>query len=587
MRWWLPLVFAAIAAATAAAVAQVHSTRVETAFREYAEEIAVGNSSAAAEAVNQAILRGNLEEALVVISNRRQLAPFVFDAGGTLTTPERSRQTDVASIPFRREAVERALGGETFVQSLEDGRAVVVAEPLATTGGVLLSYVPRPELAVGSGIAREKAVEAALWAAVIGAVAGLLVAASITIRMRRIATSAGAIEAGDFDRPLERGFPDELGALAQTIDRMRERLSESFVALAADRDRLHRLLGRLREGVLTVDASLALEHANAAAATLLTTPELEAGEPLPEPWESFSLRSFASALFLPYAEVAQATVSPREDQTLHLVGIPAGADAATAVLVISDVTEGQRRERAQREFVANAAHELRTPLSVISGAVEMLQAGAKDTPEERDRFIAHIERESKRLGRLARALLLLARAQSRAEPLLIEPLPLQPLLTSAADGMRLPESVELELDCPPGIRVLAQPELLEQVVVNVLDNARKHTASGRIQIQARPSGRDAVLVEVRDTGAGIDPDEVAVVFDRFHRSGSRGADGFGLGLAIVREAVTALGGSVELSSAPGEGTTVRVTLRSATAEGEDRLRRPLALVRSTGAERRT
>lgn len=567
MRWWLPLVFAIIAAATAAAVTQVLSDRVEDAFRAYAEEIAAGNSSAAVEAVNQAILRGNLEEALVVISNRRQLALFVFASDGALTTPERSRQTDVTSIPFRGEAVARALAGDTFVRSLEDGRAVVVAEPLgATTGGALLTYVPRPELAVGSGIAREKAVEAALWATFIGALAGLLVAASITVRLRRIAAGAGAIEAGDFAHALGRGFPDELGALAVTIDRMRERLSESFVALAADRDRLHRLLGRLREGVLTVDGSLVLEHANAAAATLLAVPDLEAGQRLPEPWPDFSLRSFASSLFLPSAEVAQATVSPRDDQTLHVVGIPAGADAATAVLVISDVTEGQRRERAQREFVANAAHELRTPLSVITGAVEMLEGGAKDVPEERDRFIAHIERESKRLGRLVRALLLLARAQSRAEPLRIEPLPLGPVLASAAGAMRLPDAVELELRCTPGLRVLAQPDLLEQVIVNVLDNARKHTASGRIQIDAHPNGRDSVLVEVRDTGEGIDPEEAQAVFDRFHRSGSRSADGFGLGLAIVREAVAALGGHVELSSAPGKGTTVRVTLRGAAAE---------------------
>ena len=568
MRWWLPLVFAAIAAATAVVVAQVLSDRVERAFRQHAEEIAIGNTVAAVPAINRAFARGNLQEAVVVISNRRQLALFVYAGDGTLLTPERSRQTDVASIPFHDEALAEALAGGTYLRALDDGRAAVVGHPLRGIGGGLVAYVPRPELAAGSGIAREKVVEAALWAAVIGAIAGLLVAALITARLRRIAAAAGAIEAGHFEQPVGRGFPDELGALAHAVDGMRERLRESFAALAADRDRLEQLLGRLREGVLTVDSELVVEQANANAAQLLGVAELEPGDPLPEPWRSVSLREFAARLFAPAADVAQVTVSPRDDVTLQLVGIPAGTDAtaATAVLVVADVTEGQRRERAQREFVANAAHELRTPLSVIQGAVEMLEAGAKETPEERDRFIAHIKRESARLGRLVRALLLLARAQSRAEPLRIEPLRLLPLLRSATEALRLPDAVELELRCPDELRVLAQEDLLRQVIANVLENAGKNTERGRIVVEARPSGADAVAIEVTDSGVGMQPEELDAVFDRFYRGGGRGADGFGLGLAIVRDAVTALGGTVELRSAPGEGTSVRMTLRRALVE---------------------
>jgi signal transduction histidine kinase/HAMP domain-containing protein len=567
MRWWLPLVFAAIAAGTAVAVVQVLSDRVDRAFRQAAEEIAVGNTAAAVPAVNRSIAGGNLEEAVATISNRRQLALFVFAGDGTLVTPDRSRRTDLTAVPFREEAIRDALAGRPFVRTLENGRAAVVGRPLGEPfGGALLAYAARPELGAGFVIAREKVVEAALWAAVIGAIAGILVAALITVRLRRIAAAAGAIEAGDFARPVRQGFPDELGALAATIERMRERLSESFVALSSERDRLHLLLERLHEGVLAVDGSLVVEDANATSERLLGLLAIEPGDPLPDPWPDFSLREFAARLFAPGAEVVQARVSPTREVTYSVVGIPAGADAATAVLVVSDVTEGQRRERAQREFVANAAHELRTPLSVITGAVEMLEAGAKDTPEERDRFLAHIRKESERLARLVRALLLLARAQSRAEPLRIDALPLLPVLESAVSALPLPEAVEVELRCAPGLRVLAQPDLLEQVVVNVLDNARKNTDEGRIRIDAREWGDDSVVVEVTDTGHGIGPGEVDAVFDRFYRGGSRGADGFGLGLAIVREAVAALGGAVELRSYPGAGTTVRVTLRNASAE---------------------
>ena len=568
MRWWLPLVFAVIAAATAVAVAQVLSARVERAFREYAEEIALGNTVAAVPAVHRSFVRGDLHDALVVISNRRGLALFVYTADGTLLTPDRSRRTDLESIPFRRAAVAHALSGSTYVRSLRDGSAAVVGQPLREpAGGALLAYAPRPELAAGSGIAREKVVEAALWAAVIGAIAGAMVAALLTARLRRIAAAAAAIEGGDFAHPVARGFPDELGSLALAVDGMRERLNESFAALAADRDRLEQLLGRLREGVLTVDGSLVVDQANPTAGVLLGLPELQRGDSLPEPWPGFSLRDFARRLFAPGADVMHANVSPRDDVVLQLVGIPATPDAAsqTAVIVVADVTEGQRRERAQREFVANAAHELRTPLSIITGAVEMLESGAKDAPEERDRFLAHIRRESARLGRLVRALLLLARAQSRAEPLRIEPLPLLPLLRAAADALRVPDAVGLELDCPPDLRVLAQADLLQQVIANVLENAGKNTDRGRIRVQARGEG-EAILIEVTDTGSGIAPEELDVVFDRFYRGQGRGADGFGLGLAIVRDAVSALGGTVELQSAPGEGTTVRVTLRRALAE---------------------
>ena len=105
-------------------------------------------------------------------------------------------------------------------------------------------------------------------------------------------------------------------------------------------------------------------------------------------------------------------MTPDENHAYGVVGIPSQPDTDWALLVIDDLTEQERRELAEREFVSNAAHELRTPLTTIIGAVEVLQAGAKEDPVERDRFLAHIERESGRLARLARAMLTLARAHA-------------------------------------------------------------------------------------------------------------------------------------------------------------------------------
>ena len=583
MRWWLALAFAAIAAVTAVAVWQIVSSRAEHAFKRHAEELALGNATAASGAIARELDAGqDLEDAVPLVSTRRDLALFVVNRYRLLITPERVRRTDFVAIPFRTEAVGAALRGETFVRVSDDERATTVALPLdVPEGGALIVYAPRPDLAAGLGIAQEKIAQTALWAAIIGALAGLVVAALLTARLRRINAAAAAIEEGDFDVVVRPGFRDELGELADSVDRMRLRLKESFTLLASERDRLHLLLQRLREGVLTVGPDLRVEYANAAARQMLGLGEEPAGIPLPDPWPGVKLRALAASLFEPEADVVEARATPDADHIYSVSGIPA-LDAQVAVVVITDVSERERRERAQREFVANAAHELRTPLSVIAGAVEMLQAGAKDEPEERDRFLEHIATESSRLGRLARALLLLARAESRAETIRLEPLPLLPLLEDAAASMTARPGVAVEVDCPPELAVEAQAELAEQIVANLAANAAKVTEQGRIVLRGRglsgntrrrlhggepeaevPASpapeREWVAIEVEDTGPGIDPERREAVFERFY------GEGFGLGLAIVRQAVRVLGGRVELDSEPGAGTVVRVVLPRAEA----------------------
>jgi signal transduction histidine kinase len=235
------------------------------------------------------------------------------------------------------------------------------------------------------------------------------------------------------------------------------------------------------------------------------------------------------------------------------------------ILVITDISERERRERAEREFVANAAHELRTPLTTIRGAVDALQSGAKDVPRDRDRFLAHIDREAARLSRLARSLLVLARAQTDQQALDQEPVELRALLEEIASGVLTKPGVELRIDCPPGLTILTDRNLAEQFVFNLVQNAARHTEKGQIRISASVVGK-TVRIDVEDTGGGIAPEERDRVFDRFYRSNGRDPEGFGLGLAIVRQAVRALGGTVEIESAPGVGTRARVTLPAAGLE---------------------
>jgi PAS domain S-box-containing protein len=231
----------------------------------------------------------------------------------------------------------------------------------------------------------------------------------------------------------------------------------------------------------------------------------------------------------------------------------------SAVVIIQDITGEERRERAEREFVANAAHELQSPLAAITSAVEVLQAGAKDTPD-RDLFLKHIEREASRLGRIVRALLTLARAQTRVEPPRMDLIELCPMLERIADRMEPMEGVELVVECPIDLAVLANPDLLEQAVSNVVRNAVKHTTEGSIRLSGS-SMNEHVAIRVTDTGSGISGEVLPRVFDRFYHADAK-PEGFGLGLAIVDAAVDAMRGRLDVESTVGRGTTITITLPS-------------------------
>ncbi len=257
------------------------------------------------------------------------------------------------------------------------------------------------------------------------------------------------------------------------------------------------------------------------------------------------------------AEKYEVVVSGRP-VILEIASAPVGQHGG-ALAIFRDVTTRERSERAERDFVTNAAHELQSPLASIVSAIEVLQAGAKDEPE-RDLFLSHIERESDRLARLVRALLILARSQTGVEAPKDQFVALSPLLQEVGAGLQLAADVRVEIDCDEDLAMLTNRELVVQALMNLAENAAKHTSEGSVVLSAHEQPDQRVELAVSDTGAGIAAAERSNVFQRFYRSKGNGAAGFGLGLAIVREAAEALGGDVELDSAVGVGTTVRLRL---------------------------
>jgi len=231
------------------------------------------------------------------------------------------------------------------------------------------------------------------------------------------------------------------------------------------------------------------------------------------------------------------------------------------------VPKRQPRAGEHEDFVKNAAHELRTPVSAISSAIEVLQGGAKNDPEVRDRFLAHIEQATARLERLLDALLVLARVQSGDEEPAVSRVELAPLLNQVFEGVTAEVGVALETDAAPGLTVATNPRVLEQLLANLVTNAAKHTDSGSISLVAAREN-DHVSIEVRDTGHGLTPVDPELTKRERARRESPELEGLGLGLTIVREAVRALGGEVEIVPRPGGGTTARVVLPAAHGPAE-------------------
>jgi heavy metal sensor kinase len=217
----------------------------------------------------------------------------------------------------------------------------------------------------------------------------------------------------------------------------------------------------------------------------------------------------------------------------------------------------------QRQFLADASHELRTPLTAIRANVDILLRGADDDPGQRREMLRSIAQESDRMGRLVDDLLALARTDAGQEPI-HERLSFDALLLDVYHQQRrLAEDVRLTIAAFEPVELEGDPDRLKQLLLNLIDNARRHTEpGGSVTLDLRRQGTEAVL-EVRDTGSGIAAVHLPHIFERFYRadsSRSRDGGGAGLGLAISREIVEAHGGTIAVQSRVGAGSTFTVTL---------------------------
>jgi signal transduction histidine kinase len=384
-------------------------------------------------------------------------------------------------------------------------------------------------------------------AVLIGVLAGFLIAAAISHRVSRLAQAAGEMASGSFDAPLTVSGPDEIGDLARALESMRASLKESFGVLTADRNKLEAIFDGLTDAVMVVDDEGPVRFSNSVAVDLL-----DAGRP-PEAM----LPQLARAAEVGFAAHPALRIGDRA-YAMQARALP---DERAVLAVVRDRTEEMRREFAEADFVSNAAHELRNPLAGISGAIEVLQSGAKDDPQARDHFLSRLAEDAERMSRLTQALLTLARVESLgAGETEVVDVPIA--IRDVVAAVEPPKHVDLVVESEPDLTAKGDPTLLRQVMIGLLTNAFKNTPPpGAVTVRGRRDGEKDVILEVIDTGTGIPAAEIERVFERFYRrSETRKQEGFGLGLAIARRMVDVMGGEIGATSKQGQGSTFWVRL---------------------------
>ena len=362
--------------------------------------------------------------------------------------------------------------------------------------------------------------------------------------------------------------PDTLAGLTNELSAMTTRLRDRLEELTEERDRAGQIVDALDDGVLLLDGAGRLLVANPAARSWFgladdLRPGLPAQRVLGVPQVS-ALAERAARAGAPV--VGTFTLVFPEPRTLAMRAFPLADRGPTGRIVVTmaDITQRRRLEVLRRDFVANASHELKTPVAAVRALAETLQTALPDDPEAGHRFAERIGREAERLDTLVRDLLDLSRVERGA--LDVEPVDLVGLVKEVAGGyadLAEERRITLATELRPGVTMRGDRAQLALLLSNLIDNALRHTpAQGTVHVRLDPAEGRAVL-QVADTGEGIPAGELPRVFERFYRvdkARARQTGGTGLGLAIVRHVAEAHGGTVRVDSELARGTTFTVSL---------------------------
>ncbi len=386
----------------------------------------------------------------------------------------------------------------------------------------------------------------------------------ISAPIRRIDAAARAFSSGSFDTRIKEEGPREVASLATVLNRMALQLDERIRTTNEQASRLAGILNGMTEAVAVVDSRLSVISSNVAFSKIFGG---KAAGDLLAVTRSTEIHDFMrTALATPGP--LESTITLYGDKPLRLRVASSPIEGGKAILVITDLTKLYRLETVRRDFTTNVSHELKTPITSLKAALETIRDGGCKDPEQCSRFIEIASRGADRLESILRDLLSLARIEEDENGTGIdkETVSLDAIVDAALAEIAAkagPAGVTLTRTGERGLTINAHEGLVRQAIVNLLDNAVKYAAEGKIAELNVSVDQGFAAITVRDQGPGIPERDRPRLFERFYRvdkARSRETGGTGLGLSIVKHIAVAHGGSVSLESAEGKGSTFGFTL---------------------------
>jgi two-component system, OmpR family, phosphate regulon sensor histidine kinase PhoR len=407
----------------------------------------------------------------------------------------------------------------------------------------------------------------ALWSGLISLLIAISLAAwvasGITARLQRVVAFARRIAQGDLSARLTLEGGDELSAMEAALNQTAERLGQNFAEIESSRHELATMLDSMQEAVVAVTAEGQVRWSNAVMQRIAGT-EIRVGRQLVHSVRDPELLACVHAA-LETGEVhfgRSSSLAPGRIFEINAAPLPLGG----ALAVLHDVTRVEAAEKSRRDFIANVSHELRTPLTSIQGYVETLVEDPNPDPETTREFLAVIQKNAGRMSRLTEDLLALASVESPDYKLAAQPIRASALVQDAIEslgGIVVDSGIELKPAGAPDVLVMADPDAMNQVFGNLIENALKYGKSGKRILVGAQLLQDEVEFFVQDFGPGIASEHIERIFERFYRvdkARSRESGGTGLGLAIVKHIALAHGGRVWAESELGAGAEFHFTL---------------------------